>query len=341
MDNSQPLAITAIADGVQESFIASLLARLGYQIIHRATSLNGLADLMQANPKVLLVASDDFRDISELAGEELLLIRGKSAGVGARSLINPRNEAEFSELLSSRRSNVGSELIRPVRSSAQVTLCYAIGNSYGATSTAINIAHELAHQGERVLIIDANFSHPDLSERFQLNALYKKEQVSQFGFSICEINSFQSLETFANLSNSFTHVLVDCGRFQERFLNPAGRRCEDFLHFWAVQSAANVFLLAGDSGVDRALKAHRAIAAINKAIESWLIISLESAMGSRDREKYSSRISLESGLPTHLFSRDYRAIEKLERERSTILATSPRSALRGEISDLALRLLKG
>ena len=341
MDNSQPLAITAIADGAQESFIASLLAKFGFQIIHRATTTSGLAELLAKNPTVLLVASDDFRAISEVGTGDLLLIRGKSTGSGPRSTNDPRTEVEFSDLLNSRRESQGSNLIRPTRSSARVTLFFSIGNARGATSAAINCADVLIHQGADVLLIDANLSHLDMSDRFQMNALYKKEQQTQFGFSICEINSFESLEKFAAVSNSFTEVLVDCGRFQDRFLKAPGRRLEDFLYLWAAQSATNTLLLVSETGITKALSAHRDIATINSASKSRLIISLDGAKGAREREKFASRISSESGLSTHLLSRDSRAIEKMEREGSTIAATSPRSPLKGEITALALSLLKG
>jgi len=341
MDKDSNTAITAIADVAQESFIATLLAKLGFRIIYRATSAGGLSSMLSDNPNVLLVASDDFRNISEIKVGDLLIIRGKSAASSHLSQLNPQSESEFFDLVQERKRTARGEINRPIRSTSDVTLFFSTANARGATVTAINFAHELANRGESVLLIDANFAHPDLSERFNFSGLFKRAQPTNYGFTLCELASLESLNNFSQLANAFNQVVIDLGSFQERYLIESGRRWEEYAYSWALQSAKQVFLLSSEPTLHQSTKAHERIIATNAAIDCSLVFTLDRILSTRERARFTSQISKQSGLSSHLISRDIKAIDKMERENSTVLASSPKSLLRSEIAALASGLSHG
>ncbi len=67
-------AITAISNISREGFISASLHRLGWRVIHRATSLQGLKQALELSPEALLITSTDFKGSDNFARNQMILI---------------------------------------------------------------------------------------------------------------------------------------------------------------------------------------------------------------------------------------------------------------------------
>ena len=341
MDNSSRPAVTAIADSAQESFITAGLVKLGYTVIYRATTPANLTKFLLENSEVLVVASDDYRHIPPDHRGEIITIRGKSKRVEAPSLLNPTNEVELSELIGQRKSHRDVIAPRPTRLKGHVIAAISMGRSPGVTTTAINLAHELAEYGHRVLLLDCNLNHLELSRHFESNGIYRNALESRFGFSIGEVSSLESLMYFAANSDGFEYVICDVGQVSLKKLVGFGNRFEDLALHWALQSAAEIHLFSFPRDLNAISESREFLAQLNPAAQFLSLVRLTSAVGSRDREKLRNQFTALTGVETALFARDPKAIEQMEARHSTVIMTSPKSALRSEISALASRIIFG
>jgi hypothetical protein len=341
MDKPSSPVVTAIADAGQESFVAATLVKLGYQVIYRATSSEHLATFIAHNSNVILIASDDFRRAPIGEVPQTLIIRGKSSKITLKSPLNPTNEVELGELLRNIGSNGVDAPVRPPRPSAQVIAALSISQSPGVTSTAINLAHELAGQGMRVLLLDCNFKRYELAAHFEANGIFKTESETKFGFAIGEINSWESLNTFAAIANSFQYIICDLGLMTLRQLSSPARRIEDAMTIWVLQSAIEVLFISLDHDLPKIESYKETISKINPATEQIAIVRLLGALSSRDREKLQREITTVTGMDSILLTRDSKALDRMKSERSTVIASSPKSPLRSEISTLAAKINHG
>lgn len=341
MDKGSNRAITAIGDADQESFIASSLTKLGFNVIHRATSCIGLSKFLLDHGDALLIASDDFRDINQIDVEDMVLIKGKSISRSSKASHNPKSELELSEILRDRKKPEASLTRLPTLCTSDVALFLSSGKARGTTTVAINFAHALVEIGRKVLFIDANFPHPDLAERFELNGIVRKSLMTRFGFTVCEISSIESLQEFALQSSEFDTVVIDLGQYQSKAINSLGRRIEELTFIWAIKSANTQFILTSQEEIEKTIPLHASSRALNPEIQSVLVLPLKSVLSTREREKLKSLVFQSTGFDNHLISKDSKSVEKMEGDRSTILESAPKSMLNSEIARMTSCLKSG
>lgn len=335
MDKTITSVITAIADVAQESFIASSLNRLGFKVVYRATRSKELKQFLANDTEVLLIISDDFRDCGEIDAKDTVVIRGKSPFTTKNTAHNPTTDLELAEILRERKNLEVATTRIPAPCTSNVVLFTSSGQAAGTTTVAINFAHALVEDGEKVLLVDANFVHPDLADRFELHGIFRKLAETRFGFAVCEIESLESLNLFASQSTEFDTVVIDMGRFEKKRFDSLGRRIEDLTFSWALQSADIQFILAGEHQIENTKIVQSSALALNPKVKSALLLHLKAAVSARNREKLTAEITQKAGMKSFLISRDAKAVEKMERERSTIFDSSPKSMLKSEI--VALR----
>jgi hypothetical protein len=333
MDDVEKVAITAIRDMKQEGFIAASLQRLGWKVLYRATSIDGLLQQIDEKSDLLIVASDDFRGIERIHEASLIKIRGDAHGVDSPSKLDPRSEHELQKILQTYLhdlQNTGAQL-QPFP--GKILAFASIGRSVGTSTIALNLAQEIYLQEEATLLVDANFSHPTFARYFDLHGITRISKVSSFGFSVAEIAQIDDLNRLNERSPEFDCLLVDMGQLQISQRTAIGRRLEDCVTSWVLQSMASLHIVTRDNVDDfkelsSALSEIRGIAPLAPIHH---IITLNEVLSRREREKRAQTAREITGIEVTLLSRDRKSLERAAAQRSTLAESAPKSLLRNEM----------
>ena len=326
-------AITAIRDTTQEGFIAGALLRIGFNVIHRATSVDGLSSAMEKNPGAIIVASEDFTASTFSVQNKILTIATTSKKNASGKYVNPTSDFELQELL--RAPEVDDRLVqrRVPALSCDVTVVSGIYSGIGVSTMALNIAQEIAQLGESTLLLEVNQPSPFLSEHLDIPHINRGIVPTSYGFSVGEITSLETLTRFSEEAQGFSRVVLDLGKLDpiEQILR--GNRLEDISSTWALQSATRILLLTRSSS-----KSVRNIEVTTRELRESALgkvpmigVVLQSALGRRERNLVTSQVRDATKAHVAIFSRDFRAISKADEVGASLYFVSPKSALRSEI----------
>jgi Mrp family chromosome partitioning ATPase len=329
MASDEKLVITAIRDMSQEGFIAASLARSGWKVIYRATSLMALREKVIEFPEALLLASDDFGDLSGMNKERCIELRGRSHPLTTSSSLDPQNDFELAEIIRSREAHAPTQHISAT--SADVIAISSIGGRTGATTIAITIAEQISRLGKSVLLVEGNRIHPTIAYHFQIHNIRGEIAQSQYGFSICEATNLQSLSVLAQEANHYDCIVVDMG--PACLAINGGQRVEDLLQSWTEHSRARFLISARDderssSEVIRYLDREQSSQLSPKAI----FLTASKIHSGRERKKFIEEARRQFGCPVEIMSRDIRSVEKMEKSHSTLYVSAPQSPIAGEIA---------
>jgi len=330
MASEEKLVITAIRDMSQEGLIAGSLARSGWKVIYRATSLAALREKLLEFPDALLLASDDFGDIDWIDVERCIRLRGRSHPLTASSSLNPQSDFELAEIIRSRESHTSKRHISAT--SAEVIAISSIGGRTGATTLAITIADQLSKLGKSVLLVEGNRIYPRIAFHFQIHNIRGEISQTQFGFSICEATNLQGLNLLAQEANKYDFIVVDIG--PTSLAINGGQRVEELLKSWTEHSRARILISIrdderSDSGVSQYLERERGSSISS---QKTIFLTPSKILGGRQRKKLIEVRGKLYGLPVEMMSRDVRSIEKMEKSHSTLSLSAPQSPIAGDIA---------
>jgi hypothetical protein len=327
MANSEQTVITAITNVTQEIFVTSALTRLGYQVIYRATSSVALENFLENQPHSLILHSKDFRFLQRAGGEHRYLTLGDEIS----------NESQLLNILRGNDENERSGASLDFQKLKDLTAFASTGPHLGLTTTAINFAHHRANLGGKVLLIDANFQNPTLSQRFGFNGLWREERFTPFGFAVAEINSLESLNSAANLATNFGEVIIDLGVAKFGDIARFNRRIEEVTLHWVLHSLQQLFVLSSPTGADKINELNNATSTFSPKIKVRPIVQPMKSIAPRERGKMLDRVRAETGLTAVLLPYDRKLVDILEHEKKTLLIHGAKSSLNLAIEALADR----
>lgn len=329
MDSATNLAITAIRNIALESVIAESLHRMGWQLIYRATSLEGLEQVLIAHPDAVLIAADDFL-LNKAQLTKRILWVNQSIG-----------EYELQEQLRKLdQESPQAPTIKPLRR-ATVSVVATIDSGIGGSTLAINLAHEIAVSRGRTLLLDFNSFNPYLSRYFDIQRINRTFALTPFGFTIGEISDQLHFAEMALAAEEFDHVVIDLGRSLSAKELISGQRLQESLGRWALQSAQTLYLLARIEGqsIARLMNASAELAAGAISVLPTYVFVSQSAPSTRERRQILDNAKSSLSGSAYLLSRDVRNLSKAANERVPLAKVAPKSALAREISAIHRRVL--
>lgn len=326
MDKTDKRAITAIKGIELESFVATSLNQMGWQLLHRATTAEGLSAALAAYPDATLITTDDFLAQRTSSINPIITLKSRDKLL----------EYEFQELL--RRNHCEPTSIEQVLplTHCEVTVLAGVDFGLGVSTLAINLAHQSALQGKSTLLLDCNIFNPYLARYFDIQRINRKITDTPFGFSIGEIGERSTFTEMAQAADGFDEVFIDIGRLHlsedllsEMNLHPA-------LVQWSLQSAKRLYLLSR-SDEDSLIRLQSSFAELSRhsspPATKALLTSPSSISGRTKKELINRASRLTEAQVVHL-PRDPIGVGKALTQRSSLLIASPKSALTVEIGEL-------
>jgi hypothetical protein len=324
---SATTAITAIADVRMEGAIAASLHRLGWKVLYRATSLEGLQRAISANPDALVLSSSDFRGINETQN---------SRHIALQYPLQPVSDIALLELI----RNIDEPKVSNTRTlkpfQGKMILVASSGRTVGASTIALNIARELSTHRSSTLLLDCNPWNPYLSRHLGINGINREIARTSFGFSVGEIVTPSSLTALAPALYSFEQIVIDYGQLREPSKTASGRRAHEEIFSWSIHSQSEVALVSRSDlrSIEDLLKINSECEQVFPQSRKEVLLSLSKVLSGRERTRLAAQLSTELGANPQLISRDHRAIAEMEAKGSTLADVAPKSLVLSEIRAL-------
>lgn len=311
--------------------IAESLHRMGWQLIYRATSREGLEISLSLNPEAVLIAADDFLlNRAPLTNRTLWV----NSSIGEYELQEQLRKLD--------QESPQAPTISPLRK-AKVSVVTTIDSGIGGSTLAISLAHESASSGRKTLLLDLNSFNPFLSRYFGVQRINRTFALTPFGFTIGEISDHAHFAEMALAAEEFDHVIIDLGRALSAKELLSGQRLQESLGRWALQSAETLYLLARseEQSMARLKDSSAQLAAGAITVLPIYVFVSQAPPSARERRQISdsAKSSLSGG--AYLLSRDVRNLSKAAIERVPLAKVAPKSALAREISAIYRRELNG
>lgn len=302
--------------------IAESLHRMGWQLIYRATSREGLEKFLSLNPGAVLIAADDFLLNKAPLAKRTLWV---NSSIGEYELQEQLRKLD--------QESPQNPTISPLRK-AKVSVVTTIDSGIGGSTLAISLAHESACSRRKTLLLEINSFNPYLSRYFDIQRINRTFALTPFGFTIGEISDHAHFAEMAMAAEEFDHVVIDLGRALSAKELLSGQRLQELLGRWALQSAETLYFLARSEGQSFArLKEGSAQfkAGAISVLPTYVFVS-QAPPSARERRQISdsAKSSLSGG--AYLLSRDVRNLSKAANERAPLAKVAPKSALAREIS---------
>ncbi len=263
-DLAQPSVITAIADAEFEGMVSSALFASGWDVIARPLDFATLErSLDESEAKsILVIYSVDLPGISDEKLKKIALANfaffgftdaaGSSRNFDAISSrpVNPE------ELLAYIRGNIRSPLLRaPLLQSrpnlkAKIIAIGAAGHNTGATTLALNLAHELSLLEKRTLLIDANFQASAIATLLDLRKISDEDRWRDISenLSVAEITQ-SNIGDFPmramEAAGYFDYMILDLGSLQNITNDLSDRRWSSQVKIWASRFAQEIYITSG------------------------------------------------------------------------------------------------
>jgi hypothetical protein len=327
VDKDVTVAITAISDGRVEGSIAAALNRLGWSVLYRATSLAGLQGAVTTYPQALIVASDDFRGISEVKHSRLLTFHSSRA---------PLNDIALHEMIHDISEAKKSQSRTLKLSGSKIYLVASSGRSVGASTIALNLAREISTRGSSTLLLDCNHWSPYLSRQLSINGINREIARTSFGLNVGEIATSQSLTLLAPALDSFDHIVIDFGQLRDPAKMVSGKRVDEEILRWAMHSKASLLLVSRSDAraIEDLNEMNSELGRVFPEARKQIICSLTKVLSARERSRLIAELSLQLGERPRLISREQRYIAQMEDQRSTLLDIAPKSLVLSELREL-------
>ncbi len=356
----QNLAITAISDSEEEGFLASALFNSGWQVQFRALDFQSLQTFLATfqRQQLTILLSTDLEGLTPAGISEL------SAQGFAIFIFTSNDDFEFAnhsvlpfpksslELIALLRGSLRAPLLRAPadierqKRARSVAISTVIAGS-GGTTFAINLAAELSLLGARVLLVDANSDAPAIATLLDGRGLRQGDEFCNIGQNLwaMEISQASIAEDVERLYRSqfdFDFLILDIGVMRDFPQTLAGKRWSGEAINWISNNCDSLFLLSRSDHLSlHRLRNLARLISQNPIKPTLTFLHLARPYGKRGNEADSaflaciSSISSEKALALPL---DVRAVQRAERERSTLYESQERSPLRKVIAGIAGQL---
>ena len=351
--------VTAIGDPEFESFVARTLHLQGWNVLFRAIDVGLLTQYLQSSSEVkpLLIYSSDIQGLN---AEYLLTISQfieRSVGFGGAKM------GEVTGELIERTQDVGMLLAyittqgrSPLRhqglgsSTTRRSRVIAIASARhgdGVTTTAINCAIELNLLGKKVLLIDAHHQLPAIAVLLDERNLNRSEpnRVSPLleVFELTKENASTMSEILIEACSRTDFVIVDLGLMPKALDTMTERRWQSIFPNWTYENADDLWLITSPRPVSRHSlnQFHNSIKQQKPRPRVTFILNQRSS-GKRGDSQEEKFLSLVAPLHPHairVLPLDTRGAIAAEQDRSILVESNPRGALRRKYLELATGLV--
>ena len=350
--------ITAIKDPEFEAMVAGTLFSHGWSVIFRALDVASLQGFLMTSPdpKPLLIYSSDVFDLDSKILETLSLHLDRAIGFFAHFqsegsdgyLARPRDEFE---LLAMIRSPHRAPMLRSTSTSHAQSRCRMIAltganHGEGVTLTALNLAIELTLIGKKVLLIDAHHQMPAiatlLGERHANKDAPKEVSASLQIFEITRLNAVNAVELIFNASHDVDFIIIDLGLITLSEPGLLDRRWESAFTTSVLEATDDLWILSSPRVVSSRALREITIAlpqmTIRGRITYLLTQRIPGKRGDEQEEKFLAVVSPTQPHALRILPLDLRSVSAAAQDRSILMESNSRGALRRSIAAIALEL---
>jgi hypothetical protein len=350
--------ITAIKDPEFEAMVAGTLFSHGWSVIFRALDVDSLHNFLTTSTesKPLLIYSSDVCDLDLKILATLSPHLDRAIGFLASHqnealdgyLARPRDEIE---LLAMIRSPHRAPMLRATNTHHAPSRCRMIAltgvnHGEGVTLTALNLAIELTLTGKKVLLIDAHHQMPAiatlLGERHANKDAPKDVSALLQIFEITRHNASNAVELIFDARRNVDLILIDLGliTYSEPVL--LDRRWDSALSTSVLEFADDLWIFSSPRVVSS-----RALREITEALPQitirgrvtyFLTQRTPGKKGDEQEEKFLSVVSPTQPHALRILPLDLRGVSAAAQDRSILIESNSRGALRRSLASLALEL---
>lgn len=329
MDSSKKFAITAISDAQSEGFIAASLERQGWQVLYRALTANELSkflETLEIKEATLFISSDfalnggnHFRNLYPLINE-------------IRLSEIPKNDHDFSEMI--RESSSEKSQDWSTFPSIPIITFTSFGRTVGTSTIALNVASEVATEGARVLLVDANPRSSFLSNYLGIFGVNREVTRTSFGFSIFEARIPEDFAKIEQEIDGYEFLIVDIGEVWQPERTISGVRAEDYPFIWAAHYSTEMIAIscAQDLALNEVRDSLRVIEKLAIKPRISHLINNSRSYSPKELIIQRKRVMDELHIYSTILPRDDRAVLRAKAVSSTLAQSAPKSALRVEIA---------
>jgi hypothetical protein len=350
--------ITAIKDPEFEAMVTGTLFSHGWSVIFRALDVVSLQNFLTTSTesKPLLVYSSDVYDLDSKILATLLPYLDRAIGFLASHqsevmdgyLARPRDEIELLAII---RSPHRAPMLRSVNTQHALSRCRMIAltgvnHGEGVTLTTLNLAIELTLTGKKVLLIDAHYQMPAiatiLGERHANKDTLKEVSPTLQIFEITRHNSSLAVELILDASLHADFILIDLGLTTYSEPSLLDRRWESIFSTWVLEAADDVWIFSSPRVVSS--RALREISAalpqmtIRGRVTYLLTHRIPGKKGDEQEEKFLAVVSPTQPHALRTLPLDLRGVSAAAQDRSILIESNSRGALRRSLAALALEL---
>jgi Flp pilus assembly CpaE family ATPase len=350
--------ITAIKDPEFEAMVAGTLFSHGWSVIFRALDVTSLQSFLTASAesKPLLIYSSDVSELdskilatlSPYLDRAIGFLASHHSDVTDGYLTRPRDEIE---LLAMIRSPHRAPMLRTVSkhhipSRCRMIALAGVNHGEGVTLTALNLAIELTLTGKKVLLIDAHHQMPAiatiLGERHANKDVLKEVSPTLQIFEITRHNAPHAVELMLDASLTVDFILIDLALMTYSEPSLLDRRWESIFSTWVLEAADDIWIFSSPRVVSsRALREITAALpglTIRGRITYLLTQRIPGKKGDEQEEKFLSIVSPTQPHALRILPLDLRGISAAAQDRSILIESNSRGALRRSLAAIALEL---
>jgi len=221
-----------------------------------------------------------------------------------------------------------------------------VNHGEGVTLTALNLAIELTLTGKKVLLIDAHHQMPAiatlLGERHANKDVLKEVSPTLQIFEITRQNASNAVELIFDASHNVDFILIDLGliTYSEPVL--LDRRWDSALSTSVLEFADDLWIFSSPRVVSSRALREITVALPQMTIRGRVTYLLTQRApgkkGDEQEEKFLSVVSPTQPYALRILPLDLRGVSAAAQDRSILIESNSRGALRRSLASLALEL---
>ncbi|MFM9151820.1 MAG: CpaE family protein [Candidatus Planktophila sp.] len=348
--------VTAIADPDFEGFVARTLFGQGWSVLYRALDGKSLHTFLVANHEVkpILIYSSDIAGLDSQFLQSLAPYIDRA--VGFQGEVHELSGAELPkpqdaiELLSIIRSPGRAPMMRRVTSKTRRSKIVTISGSKGGDGVsivALNLSIELTLLGKKVLLIDAHHRQPALATFLGERNINQERPRSLNSlidlYEITEMSAPNIDEIISEYSQQVDWIVFDSGRFATFLEERLHRRWDELLQNWILQNSDHLWVLSTPAKISELSLVRIVQSLTEQEIHpkiTYLLNQRDSGKkGDQQEEKFLTTVSASHPHAIRVLPSDLRGVKAAESDRSILMESNPRGALRKELMSLVRDLI--